>query len=167
MSNLLKYIEQNNDTFFKEVIKIIKNDKYWLSKLGIIESNDNENLKIAAIKKEISNPENKLVIDELLKYVIADYLIEYDSIPLIKHSVSAGGYGRKSALFVFKCDNLYFCYYFGDKLVSLITEHPEEFCFNAAKSIRDYYKLEESNLDDEWFEETDCYNDLQCNFQFD
>ena len=167
MSKLLKYIEQNNDTFVKEVIKIIKNDKDWLAKLGISESSGNENLKIPAIKKEISNPENKLVIDELLKYVIADYLIECDSIPLIKHEVSAGGYGRKSGLFVFKCDNLYFCYYLGEKLVSLITEQPEEFCFDAAKSIKNHYKLEESNLDDEWFEGTDFDNDLQCNFQFD
>lgn len=167
MSNLLKYIEQNNDAFVKEVIKIIKNDNDWLSKLGISESSINENLIIAVIKKEILNSENKLVIDELLKYVIADYLIDGDSIPLIKHEVTAGGFGRKSALFVFKCANLYFCYYFGEKLVSLITEQPEEFCFDSAKSIMDYYEFEKSNLEDEWFDETDCDNDLQCNFDFD
>jgi hypothetical protein len=49
---------------------------------------------------------------------------------------------------------------------TLITEDPEEFCFQAAYSIIDSYELERGNLDDEWFKESDTSNELLQNFEF-
>jgi hypothetical protein len=117
------------------------------------------------IRMYISNPVNINEIDQILNYIITEHLSDYDEIPLIKHSISADDYGRVSALFVFKCSDLFFCYNTGENSKKLITNEPEPFCLRIAKSIIDYYKMEEENLvDNDWF--SDSFNDLWLNFNF-
>jgi hypothetical protein len=168
MSNLLRHIEDTNKAFINEIINAIKDDNDWLINLGISESELNKNILIPDfISKYLSNPENLKTIDLLLKYVITDFLDDDDHIPLIKHVVSANSYGRKSALFVFKCYDLYFCYFTGEKMETLITENPEAFCWVAAKSIIDFHEIEKESLEDDWFSDSDAYTELTLNFDFD
>ncbi len=168
MNNLLRHIEDTNKAFINEIINAIKDDKDWLINLGITECELNKNILIPDfISKHLSNPENFKTIDLLLKYVITDFLDENDNIPLIKHVLSADGYGRKSALFVFKCSDLYFCYFIGDEMETLITENPEAFCRKAAKSIIEFYEIEKESLEDEFFNDSDTTNELTLNFNFD
>lgn len=168
MSNLLRHIEVTNKEFINKIINAIENDNDWLNNLGLSESELNKNILIPDfISKYLSNPENLKTIDLLLKYVITDFLQDDDHIPLIRHDVDADVYGRKSALFVFKCADLYFCYFTGDEMESLITENPEAFCRKAAKSIIEFYEIEKESLEDEWFNDSDTTNELTLNFNFD
>tara|TARA_B110000046_G_C12817756_1_gene324033 strand:+ start:172 stop:684 length:513 start_codon:yes stop_codon:yes gene_type:complete len=168
MCDLLNYIKETNKEFTNKIINFIKDDKDWLIAIGISESQlTNKKLIPDLIGKKISNPANKTSIDLLLKYVITEYLYDDDEIPLIKHVVGADSYGRTSTLFVFKCSELYFCYSYEENLKTLITEDPEAFCWESASSIKEYYKIEKENLRDDFFKDTDSYNDLQLNFDFD
>jgi hypothetical protein len=167
MSKLLRHIEETNKAFLNEIINAIKDDNDWLINLGISESELNNNIFITDfISKYLSTPENIKTIDLLLKYVITDFLYDDDNITLIKHVVSANSYLRKSALFVFKCSDLYFCYFTGEEMKNLITENPEAFCWEAAKSIIDFYEIEKESLEDDWFNDSDAYNVLTPNFNF-
>jgi len=167
MSNLLQHIEDTNKSFISQIINAIKDDNDWLINLGISESDLSKNILIQdSISKFISNPENLKKIDLLLKYVITDFLDDDDHIPLIKHVVSAESYGKKSALFVFKCSDLYFCYFTGEEMETLITENPEAFCWEAAKSIIEFYEIEKESLEDDWFNDSHPYNELTLNFNF-
>ena len=166
MSNLLRYIEESNERFLNKIISIVLDDRKWLEKLGIAAKEVNgEKIKIA-IRKQLSNPDNSNMIDSLLKYVIEEYKSEMDQIALIAHYISADSYGQHSALFVFKCANLYFCYSTGVDSKIIITKDPEDFCRNTAKTIIDYFELEKENLSDEWFEDSDVTNELTVNFDF-
>ena len=167
MSNLLEYIEVLNKTFCNEIINAIIDDYDWLVDIGISKSElNNEKLKKEYIIKYLSSQENKEKIDLLLRYVIADFLMDDDRIPLIKHCVSADSYGSTSALFVFKCSDLYFCYLANDKIESNITKDPEVFCYDSAKSIINLYLIEKKNLDDEYWENSDVINSLEFNYNF-
>jgi hypothetical protein len=165
MSNLLRYIEESNERFMDKIVVLIKDDQEWLETLGIAGNEKGTKIK-AAIRKQLSNPDNSNLIDSLLKYVIHEYQSELDQIALITHYVSADSYGQHSALFVFKCSNLYFCHSTGVDSKSMITKDPEDFCRNAAKTIIDYFELEKENLRDEWFENSDVTNELTVNFDF-
>jgi hypothetical protein len=168
MSNLLKHIEDTNKSFINQIINAIKDDNDWLINLGISERELSKDVLIQDfIIKYVSNPENFKTIDLLLKYVITDFLEYDDHIPLIKHVVSADSYGSMSALYVFKCGDLYFCYFIGDEMETLITKNPDAFCREAAKSIIDYYEIEKESLKDEWFNNSDAFNKLIINFNFD
>jgi hypothetical protein len=165
MSDLLKYIENTNKEFSNKIINAIKDDENWLKNIGLLENGLDERKTSDFIRMYISNPANIDKIDQLLKYIITEYLSDDDETPLIKHSISADDYGRDSALFVFKCSDLFFCYYIGENSEKLITKEPESFCLRIAKSIIDYYKMEEENLaDNDWF--SDSFNDLRLNFNF-
>ena len=167
MSNLLRYIEDSNKAFINEIIDAIKNDKEWLINLGISENElKNNELIPDFIDNYLSNRENLITIDLLLKYIIDDFLYDNDSIPLIKHVVSADSYGSESALFVFKCSDLYFCYFTGESKESKITEDPEAFCWNVANTIIDFYEVEKESLEDDWFDDSEVYNELKLNFNF-
>jgi hypothetical protein len=167
MSNLLRHIKDTNKAFINEIINAIKDDNDWLVNLGISDAELNKNELITdLISKYLYNTENLKTIDLLLRYVITDFLDDDDHIPLIKHVVSADSHGRKSALFVFKCSDLYFCYFTGNEIETLITKHPEDFCWKAAKSIIDFYEIEKKGLKDEWFNNSDAYNELILNFNF-
>lgn len=165
MNDLLKHIENTNKEFSNKIINAIKDDENWLKKIGLTENGLDEKEISDFIRIYISNPTNFIKIDQLLIYIITEHLSDDDKIPLIKHSISADDYGRESALFVFKCSDLYFCYYSGEDSEKLITKEPESFCWRVAKSIIDYYKMEEENLaDNDWF--SDSFNRLRLNFNF-
>lgn len=165
MSDLLNYIENTNKEFSNKIINVIKDDGNWLKNIGLVENGLDERKTSDFIRMYISNPANINKIDQLLIYIITEYLSDDDETPLIKHSISADDYGRDSALFVFKCSDLFFCYYIGENFEKLITKEPEPFCLRIAKSIIDYYKMEEENLaDNDWF--SDSFNDLRLNFNF-
>ena len=168
MSKILNHIKEINNTFLDKIINVIKDDNEWLIKLCISESELHKRKLITdLISKYLSNPENLKTIDMLLRYVISDFLDDDDHLPLIKHVVSADGYGRKSALFVFKCSELYFCYFTGDEIKTLITSEPEAFCWEAAKSILAIYETEKESLKDDWFNDSNTYNELTLNYNFD
>jgi hypothetical protein len=165
--HLKVHVTRYNELFTNKIIEIIKDDVYWLGKLGVKKADIKIDESISEIiKTKLSNPANKESIDLILKYVIGDYLMEDDELPLIKHVVSADSHWQLSSLFVFKCSELYFCYSNGVKTETLITEEPEAFCWETAGSIIDYYEMEKENLKDEWFKESDSYNELQQNFNF-
>jgi hypothetical protein len=167
MSDLLMHLEIQNKEFVNKIIAIVKDDKKWLTKIGISKS-EAENKKSVPnlIEQQISIPANRKSIDLLLRFLISEYLIDDDKIPLIKHVVSAESYTRKSALFVFKCAQLYFCYFYYDSIESQITEDPEAFCWETAATILENYEIETENLSDEWFADSDTYNELNFNFNF-
>ena len=167
MSNLLQHIEIINKTFIDEIVNAIIDDFVRLVDLGISKSdiNNKEFIKDYVIKF-LSNSENKEKIDLLLKYIITDFLMDNDRIPLIRHRVSADSYDSTSALFVFKSSDLYFCYLAKDVIENEITEDPELFCRNSAKSIIDFYLLEKEGLDDDYWEDSDTINSLELNFNF-
>ena len=167
MSNLLQHIEISNKKFINEIINSIIDECDWLVDIGISKSElNNKDLIKDYIIKYLSNSENKEKIDLLLRYVISDFLMDNDKIPLIRHHVSADSYGSTSALFVLKCSDLYFCYLAKDVIESNITEDPESFCRDSAKSIIDFYLLEKEGLDDEYWEDSDTSNSLELNFNF-
>ena len=168
MNGLLDYIENNNEVFIDIIIDILKDDKDLLIEIGVSESETKQKKIIPSLIREIiTNPENKESIDELIKLLITDYdLGDYEKVPLIIHEVSADAYSAKRSLYVYKCSELYFCYFIDEQMETLITEDPEEFCFQAAYSIIDSYELEIGNLDDEWFKESDTSNELLQNFEF-
>lgn len=168
MSNLLRHKEVTNNAFTNKIINAIKDDKDWLFSIGISENELNKKEIIPDfIKNHITNPENIKTIDLLLKYVLTDCLNDDDSIPLIKHLISADSYSGEYALFVFKCGDLYFCYFLGEEIETLITKKPEDFCWASAKTIIDNYKMEKENLKDDWFNDSNNYNTLNLNFDFD
>lgn len=165
MSDLLKYIENTNKEFSNKIINVIKDDENCFKNIGLQVNGLDEKETSNFIRMYISNPANIDEIDQLLNYIITEHLNDDDKIPLIKHSISADDYGSESALFVFKCSDLYFCYYTGENPEKLITKEPESFCWRVAKSIIDYYKMEVENLEDnDWF--SDSFNDLRLNFNF-
>lgn len=167
MSNLLKHIEILNKIFIDEIINAIIDDFDWLVDIGISKSEiNNKELIKDYITIYLSNSENKEKIDLLLRYVISDFLMDNNRIPLIRHHVSADSYDSTSALFVLKCSDLYFCYLAKDVIESNITEDPELFCRNSAKSIIDFYLLQKDGLDDEYWEDSDTINSLELNFNF-
>jgi hypothetical protein len=167
MSNLLRYIEGTNESFRKKIIDFIKDDSEWLINLGLSENELKNNELISEyLEIYLSNQENLITIDLLLKYIIANFLCDDDEIPLIKHVVSADSYGSKSALFVFKCSDLYFCYFTGESKENKITEDPEAFCWYVAKTIIDFYEVEKESLEDDWFDDSEVYNELKLNFNF-
>lgn len=165
MSDLLKYIEDSNNFFLDKIINVIKDDENCFKNIGLQVNGLDEKETSNFIRMYISNPANIDKIDQLLNYIITEHLYDDDKIPLIKHSISADDYGRQSALFVFKCSDLYFCYYSGEDSEKLITKEPESFCWRVAKSIIDDYKIDVENLEDnDWF--SDSFNDLRLNFNF-
>ena len=167
MTKLLQYIEDKNEAYIDKIIDSIKDEKDWLLDLGIPESAlDNSEQIPSLIRRQISNPSYQVQIDALFKYLITDYFYDVDEIPLIKHYVSADAYTSISALYVFKCAGLYFCYATGEDSQTLITKEPEDFCRNIASGIMNMYEIEEENLQDEYFKDTDPYNDLNMNFDF-
>jgi len=168
MSKLLNYIEEKNNVFIKKIISAIKDDKDCLIDLGISERDmDKKNLIPTLISEHISNPYNQVSIDSFLKYFISEYLYDDDELHLIDHYVSADVYTSRRALYVFKSSDLYFCYdYNSEKIESLITKEPEVFCWNVASSIMKDYEMENENLNDEFFKDSDPINILQLNFNF-
>ena len=169
MSNLLKYIEDTNKVFTNKIIEIIRDDENWLHDLGISEYELKNSISIPnLIRNKISVQTNSKTIDLLLKYVISEYLIneDDDEIALIKHMVSIDSYGKNSALYVFKCSKIYLCYFYNDTEETLITEDPEAFCWNVAETIKEDFDLEENNLSEEWFKDSETFNDLQLNYNF-
>jgi hypothetical protein len=165
--SLNAHISTYNNLFINEIIEIIKDDRYWLDKLRLKEADIKLYESISEmIKTKLNNPENKESIDLVLKYAIGDYLLEDDKLPLIKHEVSVDSHWHRSALFVFKCSELYFCYYYGTKIKTLITEDPLAFCCKTIKSIIECYEMENENLNNEWFQDSESTNNLQLNFNY-
>lgn len=171
MSNLrekfLTHIAVTTKLITSEIIKLIENDEYWLGILGIQVAKSTSGISVSdLVKIKLKNPENIDSIDNLLKYVIGDYLIDNDDFHLIKHESSVDSHWQRNALFVFKCENEYLCYHYGNALEVVITDNPVEFCRKAAEEIESNYKLEEENLKDDYFKDSDHYNDLNWNFNF-
>ncbi len=166
MSNLLKHIEKSNEAFIEKIISIIVDDEEWIDALGITEDDLKKREITTAIRNQLLNTEKTQAIESLLAYIISDHICDDAEIPLITHHVSAEIYTQTSALFVFKCSNLYFCHSIGVETTSIITKDPEDFCRNTAKTIIDYFELEKENLSDEWFEDSDVTNELTVNFDF-
>jgi hypothetical protein len=166
MRDLLRYIEESNERFIDKIISIVLDDREWLEKIGIATEEVNDEKNKIAIRKQLSNPDNSIMIDSLLNYVINEYQCEMDQIALIAHYTSSESYAQHSALFAFKCSNLYFCHSIGVETTSIITQDPEDFCRTAAKTIIDYFELEKENLSDEWFKDSDVTNELTVNFDF-
>lgn len=113
MSDLLKYIGDSNNFFLDKIINVIKDDENCLKNIGLQVNGLDEKETSNFIRMYISNPANIDKIDQLLNYIITEHLYDDDDTPLLKHSISADDYGRESALFVFKCSDLFFCYYTG------------------------------------------------------
>jgi hypothetical protein len=166
MSKLLRHIEKSNEPFIEKIISIIIDDEEWIEALGITEDDLKKTEITAAIRNQLLNTEKAQAIESLLAYIISDHILDDTKIPLITHHVSAEVYTQTSALFVFKCSNLYFCHSIGFETTSIITKDPEDFCRTAAKTIIDYFELEKENLSDEWFEDSDVTNELTVNFDF-
>lgn len=144
MSDLLDYIETNNTRFINEIEKLVLNDEYAQELVGISQSNS-EATKKDAIQAFISNPDNIKNIDKLLRYLISEYLYDNDQVCLIRLYVSADGYTKTNALYVYQCKDLFFCYFLNDEIKSIITDNPTVFCYECAREIKATYESEKEN----------------------
>lgn len=164
---LIEHIEASTKTITAKIINLIKEDDDRLEKLDIHKGEIPVGSSVSKmIQQKLSSLENKEAIDALLKYVIGDYLIDDDSLPLFHHYVSADSYSKQSALFVFQCSDQFFCYFYGDELTSTITNNPIDFCLQAALEVMQNFEFEEANLEDDWFEDSEPSNELSWNFNF-
>ena len=155
---LKAHISTSNDLFTNEIIEIIKDDVYWLGKLGIKEADIKIDQSISEIiKTKLSDPENKESIDLILKYVIGNHLLDDYEIPIARIEYSDLAFISVNAFYIFKCANLYFCYYFMGhgqhstvpdlESKTLITKDPLNFSQNVITEIYKEYISLQSNLD--------------------
>lgn len=161
MSELLNYIEGNNNRFIVEITKLTLSDEYAQELVGVNQINS------AATKKDtihafISNPDNIKSIDTLLRYFISEYLYDNDQVCLIRLYVSADGYTKTNALYVYQYKDIYFCYFLDDEIKSIITENPTDFCYECAREIKATYESEKEN--EGYFESFELV--LVSNFDF-
>jgi len=164
-NEFLTYIASTSDIIKDEVIKLIRDDNHWLDKLDITKEKLKNSISVAdMIRIKLENPQNREIIDSILKYVINDYFIDDDELHLVKHEVSADSYGKKSAIYIFKCANEYFCYNIHDEIDLIITTDPIEFCQGLVESFEENYQMEVENLKDEYFKNSETTNSLHWNF---
>ena len=161
MSDLLNYIETNNSYFINEFTKLVLNDEYAQELVGISQSNS-EATKKDAIQAFISNPDNIKSINTLLRYLISEYMYDNDQVCLIRLYVSADGYTKTNALYVYQCKDLFFCYFLDDEIKSIITDKPTDFCYECAREIKATYESEKEN--EGYFESFELV--LVSNFDF-
>ena len=158
MENLYNFIDESTVFMKNKIVDIIENDDDWLKELGILNSDKDHvtNLKELIFLK-LEDIENQDRIDKIIQYVLNDYILGEDE----KHSVfygicEADSYSRNSALYVFKFDSTFFCYYLPER--SLITTNPIPFCKEAIQDEIKHFEIEKENMKDEYFDGSDLKN---------
>lgn len=165
-SQLNSHVTQYNGLFISEIVNVIKDNVYWLGKLGITEADIKIDESISEIVKlKLNDPENKEIIDLILQYVISDHLLNWDEqIPLAQFTYSDFINTYEFAFYIFKCKTLYFCYYFetDTKTETLITKTPLSFCQDIIRKMYKEYRSLQYNLermdatdDEDWEEMTE------------
>ena len=144
MSDLLNYIEANNIRFINEITKLALNDEYAQELVGVDQGNS-VSTKKETILAFISNPDNIKSIDTLLRYFISEYLYDNDKVCLIRLYVSEEAHTKTSALYVYRCKDIYFCYFLDDEIKSIITNNPTDFCYECVRDIKATYESEKEN----------------------
>jgi hypothetical protein len=144
MSDLLNYIEAYNIRFINEITKLALNDEYAQELVGVDQGNS-VSTKKETIQAFISNPDNIKSIDKLLRYFISEYLYDNDKVCLIRLYVSAEAHTKTSALYVYRCKDIYFCYFLDDEIKSIITNNPTDFCYECVRDIKATYESEKEN----------------------
>ena len=163
MEHLFNFIDESTIFIKNKIIEIIENDKLWLNELGILNSNKVEltNLKQSIFLK-LEDAENYDRTDRIIQYVLNDYILGEDD----KHSIfysfcNTDSYSRRSALYVFKFSDIFFCYYLPER--SLITNNPIPFCKDSIKNEMELFEIEKENMEDEFFEDSDFRVELNWN----
>jgi hypothetical protein len=165
MKSLLKFIEKSTTFIQEKIIEIIETDEYWLKELGIVnfETLDSQILK-DLIKSKLEDLENYERADKVIQYVLDDYVLGDDN----KHSLfycycNVEDYSRNSALYVFKFNSNFYCYYLPER--SLITADPIPFCKEAALEELSLFEIEKVNMADEIWEDVEFTLELNWNFK--
>jgi hypothetical protein len=159
--SLFDFIEESTVFIQEKIIEIIETDEYWLGKVDIIniEEQNSNNIK-DLIRSKLAEIENYENTDKVISYVLDDYVLGADEKFSIFHGVcSTDSYSRDSALYVFKFNSNFFCYYLPER--SLITTDPISFIKEAIKDEMIQYEIE--NMKDENFEDTEFTLDLNWN----
>lgn len=167
MNNLKKHIRKHSKNNFDKIVEILVEESHLIVQLGIsmAEIEDKDRLP-GLICEMMAKESNRDTTDEMLQYLISEYLIEDDEMPLIKHWVSADNYSKTTALFVFQFGELFICCSYNDEAHTTITADPEMFCEESIQDIMANYELEKENLQDDWFAESNPTNELIVNFDF-
>jgi hypothetical protein len=155
--NLNNFIDKSTVFIKNKIVEIIENDDDWLKELGISNSDKGEikNLNELIILK-LEDVENYDITVRIIQYVLDDYVLGEDDMHCIFYSYcDADSYSRKSALYVFKFHNKFFCYYLPERF--LITDNPIPFCKEAIKDETIQFEIEKENekenMEEGYFEE--------------
>lgn len=89
-------------------------------------------------------------------------MYDNDQVCLIRLYVSADGFTKTSALYVFQCKDIYFCYFLDDEIKSIITDNPTAFCYECVRKIKEAYERDKGN--ESYFESFELA--LVSNFDF-
>jgi hypothetical protein len=165
MNSLLRFIEKSTTFIQEKIIEVIETDEYWLKELGIVifESFDSHNIKNLIISK-LEDLENYQRADKVIQYVLDDYVLgEDDSHSLFYCNCNVEAYSRNSALYVFKFNSNFYCYYLPER--SLITSDPIPFCREAALEELSLFEIEKENMADEVWEDAEFTLELNWNFK--
>lgn len=162
--SLFDFIEESTVFIQEKIIEIIETDEYWLEELGNINIEEqNSNTIKDLIRTKLKDVVNYERTNKVIAYVLDDYVLGADDNFSIFHGVcSTDSYSRDSALYVFKFNSKFFCYYLPER--SLITTDPIPFCKEAIKDEIMQYEIEKENMKDENFEDTEFTLDLNWNF---
>jgi hypothetical protein len=164
MENLFNFIDDSTFFIKNKIVEIIENDDDWLNELGILNSYNDAviNLKELIVLK-LEDIENQDRTDKIIQYILNDYILGEDEKYSIFYGIcEADSYSRNSALYVFKFDCKFFCYYLPER--SLITTNPIPFCKEAIQDEIKHFEIEKENMKDEYFDESDFNNKLNFNF---
>jgi hypothetical protein len=165
MKDLQIFIEESTAFIKEKIVEIIEDDDHWLMELGIINSEKKECLNIKdLILSKLEDKENCERTDKILQYVLDDYILGEDE----EHSIFYGhcdvdSYTRNSALYVFKFNSSFFCYYLPER--SLITSDPIPFCKQAILDENNQLEIEKENMNDEYWKNSEFTLDLNFNIQ--
>ena len=155
IKSLFDFIEESTAFIQEKIIEIIETDEYWLEELGIINIEEqNSNTIKDLIRTKLKDVVNYERTNKVIEYVLDDYVLGADDKFSIFHGVcSTDSYSRDSALYVFKFNSKFFCYYLPER--SLITIDPISFIKEAIKDEMIQFDIEKENMADENFEETE------------
>jgi hypothetical protein len=161
--SLFDFIEESTAFIQEKIIEIIETDEYWLEELGIIDIEEqNSNTIKDIIRTKLVDIENYENTNKVIAYVLDDYVLGVDDKFSIFHGVcSIDSYSRDSALYVFKFNSKFFCYYLPER--SLITIDPISFIKEAIKDEMIQFDIEKENMVDENFKDTEFTLDLNWN----
>jgi hypothetical protein len=158
MKQFFKFIEKSTENFKNKIVEAIEDDNFWLNELGIsdIEISECKNIRELILSK-LEDKNNTNNTYKIIEYVLNDFVLGDDDYCFFYMYCSANAHTGCCALYVFKFNDKYNCYYYNyaGEWNREITNNPIPFCNSAFSKTKEIYEIEKKVINDEYWEKNE------------